>query len=178
MVRRLVRAFGRAGAAIIFASTAVSAHSGPPFPVVSNRIAGPYDISVWADPDSTDDGAPGGRFWLTIQIAQSAGTLPTATRATVSIRPADTAGPVGTAEAQPVAHDVGQQFAALVMDHEGRFAVHVAVEGPLGSAQVDTEVDATYDSRPAPALMVVFLAPFLLIGFLWVKLLLRRRRAT
>jgi hypothetical protein len=37
-------------------------------------------------------------------------------------------------------------------------------------------VDATYDQRPAPGLMVLYLFPFLAIGALWAKVLLRRRR--
>jgi hypothetical protein len=61
------------------------------------------------------------------------------------------------------------------MDHEGPFAVRVAIDGPLGQAQVTSAVDATYDSRPAPALFAVYLAPFVVLGFLWIKLLRRRR---
>jgi len=37
-------------------------------------------------------------------------------------------------------------------------------------------VEATYDLRPAPALLAVYLLPFLLVGFLWTKRLLQRRR--
>jgi hypothetical protein len=55
--------------------------------------------------------------------------------------------------------------------------VHVSIDGPLGRADLDSRVDATYDLRPAPMLMVVFAMPFVLVGFLWIKLLLRRRRA-
>ena len=63
------------------------------------------------------------------------------------------------------------------MDHEGPFGVHVGVDGPLGQAEVESKVDATYDLRPAPFLLAVYLFPFLAIGALWVKVLLRRRRA-
>jgi hypothetical protein len=63
------------------------------------------------------------------------------------------------------------------MDHEGRFAVRTTIEGPLGSASDDAEVDATYDLRPPPILIAVYLMPFVLVGFLWLKLLSRRRRA-
>jgi len=39
----------------VFAMNGASlqAHSGPPFPIVSDRIAGAYRVSVWADPDAT-----------------------------------------------------------------------------------------------------------------------------
>ena len=46
-----------------------------------------------------------------------------------------------------------RQFVALLLDHEGPFAVQVTVDGPLGRADVETKVDATYDLRPAPLLL-------------------------
>ena len=40
--------------AIVFCAIAVAqAHSGPPFPIVSNQTSGAYTVSVWTDPDST-----------------------------------------------------------------------------------------------------------------------------
>lgn len=158
-------------------SAALRAHSGPPYPIVSNRVAGAYQLSIWTDPDTTDDGSAAGRFWVTLQPAR-AGAVPPGTHVSVAIRPLDRPGAVITGAAAPVdtAHrDAARQFIALVMDHEGPFGVHVAIDGPLGRAEVDTSADATYDLRPRPILMVVFVMPFLLVGFLWGKLLIRRR---
>ena len=42
------------------------AHSGPPFPIVSTETRGPYSISIWTDPDSTDNGMAAGQFWIII----------------------------------------------------------------------------------------------------------------
>src|SRR5688572_33326344 len=36
--------------------------------------------------------------------------------------------------------DATNLFAALIMDHEGRFAVRVAIDGPLGAAAADASV--------------------------------------
>jgi hypothetical protein len=152
------------------------AHDGPPFPIVTNQTAGAYEISVWTDPDTTDDGTPGGQFWVTVYPAADSAELPAGTRAEVSIAPVDRAGPTLVALASPVDGKPTRQFAALVMNHEGRYRVHAVVDGPLGRAEVNGEVDATYDLRPQPFLIVVFVLPFVLVGFLWVKLLLRRRR--
>jgi hypothetical protein len=152
------------------------AHSGPPFPIVSNRVVGSYELSVWTDPDTTDDGSAAGRFWVMIHAARAGATIASATRATVSVTPLTGGGPARTAGTEPVRGDVSSQFVALVMDHEGRFRVSVAIAGPLGPAEVDAEVDATYDLRPASWLIVLYVMPFVLIGFLWIKLLLRRRR--
>jgi len=154
----------------------LGAHSGPPFPILSNRVAGPYDISIWADPDATDDGSAAGQFWVMLRPASGAGSLPPETHAEVSITALDRSAPPVIGRAQPVNHEISRQFAALVMDHEGRFGVAVTVDGPLGRAEVEANVDATYDLRPTPIMMAVYLMPFVLVGVLWVKLLVRRRK--
>ena len=167
------RGLGLCLAPLLVAAPA-SAHDGPPFPIVSDRELGAYVVSVWTDPDTTDDGSPGGQFWVTL-ATRGGQALPDATRASVAIRPLDRQGPEHRAEAAPVRGDVGNQFAGVMMDHEGRFAVTVAIAGPLGPAMVMAEVDATYDLRPPPYLLVVYLVPFVLAGLLWGRMLLRRR---
>jgi hypothetical protein len=151
------------------------AHAGPPFPILSDRIAGPYLVSVWTDPDTTDDGTPGGQFWVMLQRAGGDDPLPPDTRARVAIGPLDRPGPEHAVSAEPVRGDVRNQFAALVMDHEGRFTVRVDIESPLGAATLTAQVDATYDLRPAPYLLALYLAPFLLVGLLWGRVLIHRR---
>ncbi len=169
---------GRLAAAIVamlLVHRGLGAHDGPPFPIVSSQVAGPYSISVWTDPDTTDDGTPGGQFWVTLEPAGGAKTVPAGTTAIVSIRPLDRDGRPRDGTAAPLAGDAGRQFVALVMDHEGRFAVRVTVDGPSGRGQVESQVDATYDLRPPPGLVLVYLLPFVAVGALWVKVLLRRR---
>jgi hypothetical protein len=170
MTRRAGRCLGVCLGLLLGARLA-DAHAGPPFAIVSNRATGPYIVSVWTDPDSTEDGSAGGRFWVTTNAR-----LPADTHIHVSIRPLDRPGRTETARAEPVAGDPSNRLAALVMDHEGRFYVRVSIEGPLGPASVEAEVQATYDERPPPAMIAIYLLPFGLVGFLWVKLLLRRRR--
>jgi hypothetical protein len=162
-------------AAIAAAAARPQAHDGPPFPVVQDRTAGPYRISIWTDPDATDDGSQGGQFWVLIEPADQAVLLPADTLASVSITPLDRSGPGRKGRTAPVSGDVRRQFVALLIDHEGRHAVRAAIEGPLGAAAVDAQVEATYDLRPAPIMLAVYVMPFVLAGFLWAKLLLRRR---
>jgi hypothetical protein len=162
-------------AMLLLCEPVVHAHGGPPFPIVSNQLAGAYDISVWTDPDTTDDGTAAGQFWVVLETAGEA-AIPDGTRASVAIRPIDRQGPVQEGRAEPVDGEVTRQFVALLMDHEGPFGVHVTVEGPMGRAEVESRVDATYDLRPAPALLAIFLLPFVAVGALWVKMLRRRRR--
>ena len=168
--------FVTAAIALVLFQRSTAAHDGPPFPIVSNHITGPYSISIWTDPDTTDDGTPGGQFWVTLDTARGAGTVPVGTIATVSIAPIDRAGPTHEGTAAPVNGNTHRQFVALLLDHEGRFAVRVTVDGPLGRANVESQVDATYDLRPSPASVVLYLLPFVALGAVWVKVLIRRRR--
>lgn len=153
----------------------VAGHSGPPFPIVSDRIVGAYSISVWTDPDATDDGTRGGRFWV---VAHSAGGAepPADTRVSVAVRPLDRSRGAQEASATPEQGAASRYFAAVAFDHEGDWQVDVRVEGPMGSASISAQVAATYDLRP-PVLALPFLVlPFLLIGLLWLKALSVRRR--
>jgi hypothetical protein len=163
-------------ATLLLVNVRVQAHSGPPFPIVSSQAAGAYRISIWTDPDTTDDDKPAGQFWIVIDPGDRQGSIPPGTQAVVTIRPTDREGPVRTGRADPVNGAVTRQYVALLMDHEGPFAVHVTVAGPLGTADVESNVDATYDLRPAPALLLVYLVPFVALGALWAKVLLRKRR--
>jgi hypothetical protein len=129
-----------------------SAHSGPPYPIVSNRIIGAYQVSVWTDPDATDDGSAAGRFWVVLDAATKAPGIPPETRVSLTIRPTDRQDLLITASAEPEARDTSRRFAVFVMDHEGHYDVQVAIDGPLGPASLDEGVDATYDLRPQPAL--------------------------
>ena len=162
-------------ALLLAVPAAARAHDGPPFPILIDRVAGPYQVSIWTDPDATDDGSAGGQFWVRLKAVD--GPLPEGTRTTVSIRPRDREGAELSAPAAPVRGDVTNQFAALVMDHEGRFAVRVRVTGPLGDATGEAETDATYNLRPPPSLVVLYAAPFVLVGILWGTLLVSRRRS-
>jgi len=162
--------------ALAAAMTTVHAHDGPPFPILSDHVAGPYVISIWTDPDTTDDGSPGGQFWVRLHASGKGAVIPDGTRVTVRITPTREPAVERTTGAAPVRGDVTNQFAALPMDHEGRFTVRVAIDGPLGAAAADASVDATYNIRPSRSMLALYLAPFLLVGLLWGRLLLRRRR--
>ena len=54
-----LRAAAAAALALILGAggTRAAAHDGPPYPIVSERLAGPYEVSIWTDPDATDDGS-------------------------------------------------------------------------------------------------------------------------
>jgi hypothetical protein len=150
------------------------AHSGPPFPIVSDERAGAYEISVWTDPDTTDDETPGGQFWIIVHRA-SGEAAPAETKVRVTATPLASKGKEQTAAAA-IERDPSRYFAAVRLDHEGRWSVQASIDGPLGPATVAADVEATYDIRPSPRVLGFYLLPFLLVGFLWIKALRRGRR--
>ena len=154
----------------------IFAHSGPPFPLISDRVAGPYQVSIWTDPDATDDGSAGGLFWVMIRLRDGS-TAPPDTRALVAIRPTDRPSSTQSAHTLAVRGDLSRQFVALLMDHEGPYVVEATITGSQGQASVAAAVDATYDLRPARWLLGLYLLPFLAVGFLWLKRLTSRRRS-
>ena len=164
--------------AVVVLAPPVAAHSGPPYPIVSNVTAGSYRVSVWTDPDTTDDGSAQGKFWVTLQTARANETLDPATRVDVSVQGRQPAAPRESQQAVLQKSDPATFYAALTMDHEGPYAVHVAIDGATGRAEVDCEVQATYDLRPSPFLLVIYVMPFVLVALLWGKLLFARRRAS
>lgn len=173
-----------AALAVLAAQGSLRAHAGPPFPIVMDVVHAPYTISVWTDPDTTDDSSPGGQFWVVLALTPKEARIPPDTRVTVSARRVTRAGGINDSQsswawtravARPVRGDLGNQFAALRLSREGLYDVHVDVDGPLGRAGIDARIEATYDVRPPAYMLVWYLVPFLLAGFLWTRLLLHRR---
>jgi hypothetical protein len=174
---RIGRRAAATAIAQLSASAPAAAHSGPPYPAISSQVIGRYNVAVWTDPDTTDDRTAQGKFWVTLRPAAPGAPIAPATRVDVSIKPSDRAGAVQSLRADLTKSDPATFFAALPMDHEGPFAVHVAINGPAGRGEVDCEVQATYDLRPSPYLLILYVMPFVLVALLWGKLLIARRRA-
>lgn len=165
----------RAAPLLLLAAAPAGAHSGPPFPIVSDRLVGAYRISVWTDPDATDDGTAAGRFWVIVETASGA-EAPADTRVTVAARPLDRRSTEQRTSAAAEPASPSRYFASLTLDHEANWQVVTMVDGPLGSATSSDEVAATYDLRPSIGSLPFLLLPFLLVGFLWLTALRKRRR--
>jgi hypothetical protein len=165
----------RASAPFLALAAMASGHAGPPFPIVSERDVGPYRVSIWTDPDATDDGTPGGQFWILLHPVH--GTAARAdSRVTVVARPLERPGGEERAVAEPQGGEPSRYFARVVLDHEGPWRVEVLLEGPGGASSTSAEVSATYDLRPSLLELPILVLPFLLVGFLWLKALRVRRR--
>ncbi len=138
------------------------AHVGPPYPILLDEPVGPYVVSSLADPDVGI-----GTFVLAITDAQGQ-PAPPDTRVVLSVRPLD-------GHAAPASHIAqwqrvrdGERFIARVpFDAEGVWQVQLSVEGTAGRGEISVDVRVT-PAGISWLSSLLCLAPFLLVGILWI----------
>ncbi|HEX7071619.1 MAG TPA: hypothetical protein VF190_12470 [Rhodothermales bacterium] len=165
-IRVLIGVFVAAGITAVPAF----AHEGPPFEILSNEQIGPYRVSVWSDPDIGT-----ATFFVVLEPLSDA-EYTTPDSVVVYVRPVSgRLAEVGhRAESQRVRYG-GRYYAEAYLDQGEMWRVRVAVAGGGAVGEVLTEVEATPDGTIGPIGLVLYLLPFLAIGFLWLKAHLRRR---
>jgi hypothetical protein len=146
------------------------AHQGPPFPILTDRRAGPYVASLWTDPDIGT-----GTFFVVLEPPENR-RLPARTRVRIGVRPltVQRAEIVYEVTVQPV-RSGARYFAAVPLDRGGMWHVRVLLDGAEGGGTLSADVEATPDGTIGPIGLVVYAVPFLAVGFLWLKAVLRRR---
>ena len=158
MIRRL---------AILFLLLPVSlhAHAGPPFPILVDRPVGPWKVSVWTDPDIGT-----GVVFVIVDGPSEPGAV------RVSAQPVDGGLPEATykTERQGRPEDA-RYFTEVKFDHGGMWRLRATLDG---GGSVAAEVEATPDGVLGPWEIGLYLLPFLAVGFLWIKAVLRRRSAS
>lgn len=156
--------------ALLLAAPAM-AHQGPPFPILVDQRAGPYVASVWTDPDIGT-----GTFFVILEPPEGQ-TLPAGTRVRVGVQPVSKRLPEALYEAKLQSSKDGERyFAAVPFDQGGLWQTRVLLEGPKGGGALSAQVEATPDGTLGPFASVVYLLPFLGVGFLWFKAAIRRRK--
>lgn len=132
---------------------------------------GPFIVSVWADPDIGT-----GTFFVVLEPPDGQ-QLPDDVAVTVSVMPTSGRLTEETYQAEPQPVRYGARYLAEVAFDRGEmWRVRVTVESPSGGGEVTTEVEATPDGGIGPLGMVVFLLPFVAVGLLWLKAVLRKRQ--
>lgn len=142
------------------------AHEGPPFPVVVDQQAGPYRLSVWADPDVGT-----GTFFITFD--PPARRSPSDPRVAVEVWPVSGRLAPRRSEARPQPDDAYR--AEVRFDREETWHVRVAVDGSRGAGERTFDVAVTPPGYGRWDLLI-YLTPFLLLGGLWVAVAVRRRK--
>jgi hypothetical protein len=148
------------------------AHEGPPFPIVMDEQVGPFLVSVWTDPDIGT-----GTFFVVLE-PRDGGDLPE--NIIVKIGVAPVSGRLEEvfyqAESQAVRYGA-RYFAEVAFDQGEWWDVHVVIDSAAGGGTITSKVEATPDGSIGPLGMVVYLLPFVAVGLLWLKAVLRKRRA-
>ena len=157
MIRRLALLF-------LLLPATLYAHAGPPFPIVVDRPVGPWKVSVWTDPDIGTG---------VVFVIPEGPSQPRAVR--VSAQPVDGGLPeaVYETERQGRPEDV-RYFTKVKFAHGGKWRLRATLEG---GGFAEAEVEATPDGVLGPWELGLYLMPFLAVGFLWGKAVLRRRKA-
>jgi hypothetical protein len=146
------------------------AHEGPPFPIAEERPVGPYQLALWADPDIGT-----GQVYVLLQPGEGQ-RMVAPRRVRIGVQPASRRAPERVYElaSQPV-RSGARFFGEVQLDRGELFRFRAIVEGPAGGGETSAEVEATPDGVPGPLGALVYLAPFVAVGFVWVRAALRRR---
>src|SRR5579864_7258994 len=122
----------------LFAVSRAAAHEGPPFPIVVDRVTGPYVVSVWTDPD-----VGVGTFFVILAPAPGM-TLSAQHKVEVCVKP--TSGRLAEAcygGSQQSMRDRVQYYAEVEFDRQEMWNVRVRITGAEGAGEVAADVEAT-----------------------------------
>jgi hypothetical protein len=152
-----------------------SAHEGPPYPILVDKMIGPCLVSVWADPDVGI-----GTFFIILDPPPG-GSLPEDITVEIGVRPVSGRLAEASYKAERENSNSRVQFKAEVpFDAQERWATRFLLKSSYGSGDAAVEVEVTPPGYGRWDLLL-YLSPFLAIGFLWLKAFLRgrsRNRAT
>lgn len=153
---------------IFFLVRTVSAHEGPPFPLVVDQKVDPYVVSIWSDPDV------GEALFFVIVSAPQAAQFPADLRVQIGVQPVSGRLPeaVYSAERETVQGHV-QYRAQVHFDAQELWRVRVRLESAAGSAETFATVEATPPGYGRWDLLV-YLLPFVAVGILWGVAMVRK----
>lgn len=165
--RTLLRADLLLGVCLLSAALPAAAHQGPPYPILVDQRNGPYTLSVWADPDVGT-----GTFYVTIE-----GDPAPDTAVEVWVQPEDRRLPEvkAVAKRQPE-RNPARFIAEAHFETQEWWRTRLVASGSAGSGEWVTRVKVTPPGL-GPWDIALYLAPFLAVGFLWIKAMFRKRQA-
>lgn len=171
-IRRLRLPLLVLGLCRLLSASPAAAHYGPPFPILMDQAAGPYVVSVWADPNIGT-----GTFFVILD-APKGKRMPPITRVRIGVRPVSGRLPevLYETEAQR-ARQGARYYTAVQFDQGGMWHVRCLIDGVEGGGELKTDVEATPAGVLGPLGSLIYLVPFLGVGGLWLKAVLFRRKA-
>lgn len=148
------------------------AHEGPPFPLFVDQKIDRYVISVWTDPDVGT-----AQFFVIVNPQQPA-QLPGDLHVQLGVQPVSGRLPEVFYPATRENLQGQTQYRADVhFDAQELWRVRVRLESAGGNAETVATVEATPPGYGRWDLLL-YLLPFLAVGFLWALALVRKLKAT
>jgi hypothetical protein len=147
-----------------------AAHNGPPFPIITDQRVGPYVISLWTHPDLGT-----GTFFIMIDPLPG-GTVAKDLKVQIGVQPAS--GRLAEAVYSAWLEDLRGQVeykTEVQFDQQENWKIRLILTSSAGGGEAVSQV------VPTPAGfgrwdLLLFLLPFLGVGFLWAKAITKRRR--
>jgi len=149
----------------------VSAHTGPPTLILVDHMIGPYSVSVWVDPEVGT-----GTFFIRLEPLSSGAAIPDDTTVQIGVQPLSgrLAEARYAARRQEVSGHVQYQ-AAVPFDAQELWRARIIVHSSGGGGEATIDVEAI-----PPGLgqwdVLLYLFPFLAVGFLGLQMVLYRRK--
>jgi len=148
----------------------VRAHEGPPYPILVDKMIGPCVVSVWTDPDV------GVGTFLIVLDPPKGGTLPEDVTVEIGVRPVSGRLPETRYKTWREGYGSGTHLKGEVQfDAQERWLTRIFLNSSRGGGEAAFEVEATPPGYGRWDLLL-YLFPFLGVGFLWLKAFLRGRR--
>lgn len=169
---------GRRAAAALVALLALAApparaHEGPPYPILNDREAGPFLLSVWADPDVGI-----GTFYVYLEPLDDA-PLPADTTVRIHVQPVSERVPETAHDTspRPARGDQLQFLGEVPFDSQEWWHVRLELASSRGGGAVATDVEVTPPGQGPVLDFALYLFPFVAVGFLFILAVVKRRRA-
>ena len=147
-----------------------AAHNGPPFPIITDQHVGPYIISLWTHPDLGI-----GTFFVMVDPVPG-GTVPKDLKIQIGVQPAS--GRLAEVVYSAWHVDLRGQVeykTEVQFDQQENWKVRLILTSSAGGGEAISQV------VPTPAGfgrwdLLLYLLPFLGVGFLWITAISKRRR--
>lgn len=146
------------------------AHIGPPYPIMQDRKIGPLSVDVWSNPDVGT-----GSFYVILNPKQIA-SVPSDIKVRVIVQPMSKRLPEAAYGAWREKLRDRVEFKTIVpFDKEEMWHIRVLISSARVNGETDVDVPVT------PTLLgrlnlLLFLLPFLGVGFLWFKATSTKRK--
>jgi hypothetical protein len=161
-------------ALLLVSPTSVSAHNGPPFPIIENKKVGPCIVALWTHPDVGT-----GAFYVFLEPAPG-GSIPDDLKIKIGVQPVTGRLPEKFYEAERVKSRGQVEYNAQAeFDRQELWRVRLVIQSSQGDGEAEAQVEVTPPGFGRWDLLL-YLLPFLIVAFLWalgVSRAKRRRKA-